>query len=248
MAKKPTATKKKAAATKNRKSVSNATGRNNAKQQFGIDLLNPNYVKNIKKEINDSMEAFEEMSKNNLTAAERRRKVGAGTKNYGFIDKVSDIASEKTEYAQLFSITDLKSCIRNIEDCRDIVLLLQSFARMVGNAMIVYSDAAYSMALLYYNSVKEMSRRGDPNAMEIYRDLQQFFHRPRHSSDKPTIKGTERNLDALLNGTRSGEIYVEGEKAQTIAGKRKIVDKTQRNRRGAINRALTEETEDGEVE
>jgi hypothetical protein len=39
---------------------------------------------------------------NNLTATQRRRKIGAGVRNYGFIEKVADLAAANPEYAQFF--------------------------------------------------------------------------------------------------------------------------------------------------
>jgi hypothetical protein len=99
------------------------------------------------------MEDFKDISNNTLTPLQRKRKIGAGIRNYGFIDKVSDLAAANPNYAQFFKITDLKNCIRNIEDCREIIILLQAFMRMVSNTMIVYSDDAFSMALIYYNAL-----------------------------------------------------------------------------------------------
>jgi hypothetical protein len=176
------------------------------------------------------MEDFKDISNNTLTPLQRKRKIGAGIRNYGFIDKVSDLAAANPNYAQFFKVADLKNCIRNIEDCREIVILLQAFMRMVSNTMMVYSDDAYTMALIYYNMVKEMSRRGDPEAMAIFRDLQPFFRRPKHSSAEPTAKELERDLHALIHGKKDGKIVVENISPKTTAGMRKVVDDTRRSK------------------
>jgi hypothetical protein len=61
-----------------------------------------------------------------------------------------------------------------------------------------------------------------------------------------TVKQIDRKFHALINGTEEGEMTVKNEKARTIKGKRVVIDKT--SGRGVINRALTEETEEGETE
>jgi hypothetical protein len=191
--------------------------------------------------IQETMDEFKQLADSNLTAEQRRRKVGAGVRNYGFIDKVSDIAASNPEYVQFFNINDLKNCIRNIEDCRDIVILLQTFARMASNAMMVYSDEAYSMALLYYNSTKEMSRRGDPGAMEIYRTLQTFFKKRRNTAAELTAKELEKDIHGLIKGTKDGKIVIENEKPRIVGGKHLVVDKTRSNKNAF------REVEEGEI-
>jgi hypothetical protein len=71
-----------------------------------------------------NMKDFEDITRNNLTDLQRRRKIGAGTRNYGFIDKVSDLAVANPDYAHFFNLNDLKNCIRNVEMCRDLYVLL----------------------------------------------------------------------------------------------------------------------------
>jgi hypothetical protein len=234
MAKSQKTAKKQAANAKNRQKDISPDGQH-------IQAFPPNEIRDMKTAISDNEDEFKRLADNRMTADERRRKVGAGAKNYGFIDKVSDIATSNPEFAKLFDISDLKNCIRNIEDCRDVVILLQSFSRLVSNAMMVYSDEAYSMALLYYNSAKEIARRGDPNAMEVFRALQKFFHRTKPKSDKPTVKKAKRDFNAIVKGTRDGEVYAENEKARMVGGKRVIVDKTRNNKDSF------KETDEGEV-
>ncbi|MDR2727966.1 MAG: hypothetical protein LBB56_02450 [Chitinispirillales bacterium] len=210
--------------------------------EYAVDALSPNYIRDIKENITESIDLFTELSDNDLTLSQRRRKVGAGVRNYGFIDKTSDLATSNPEFAKLFNIQDLKNCIRNIEDCRDIVILLQTLARMVSNSMMVYSDEAYSLALLYYNSAREMSRRGDPNAIEVFRALQTFFRRTRRANAEPSAKAIEKDLHALIKGTKDGKIVVENEKPRVVGGKRLLVDRTRNNK------AAFKEVEEGEID
>jgi len=267
-AKKPTATKKKTTATPKKAAVAKkktATVKKAVKptpkktpvakkavdtsavnlpdsgtHEKNIQQLPPAHMSNIKNTINQLMEDFRHISDNNLTALQRRRKIGAGIRNYGFIDKVSDLADANPKFAQFFNINDLKNAIRNIEMCRDIVVLLQAFTRMVSNSMMVYSDDAFTMALIYYNMVKEMSRRGDPEAMEIFRMLQPFFRRPKRSSAEPTAKELEKDLHALLHGKKDGKIIVENISPKKSAGVRKVVDDVHKSK-GSIKETAEEQ-------
>jgi hypothetical protein len=83
---------------------------------------------------------FIDIADANLTDSQRKRKVGAGNKNYGFIDKASDLAEANGEYVEFFRIGDLKTCIRNLEMCRNLADLLMDFWRAATNAQLIYSD------------------------------------------------------------------------------------------------------------
>jgi hypothetical protein len=189
-----------------------------------IDLLPAAFMEDTIEGITSIMNDFEDVAGNNLTAVQRRRKIGAGIKNYGFIEKVTDLAEANPQFAQFFRVADLRNAVRNIDMCRDLVLLLQSFVRLASNTMLIYSDEAFTMALIFYNMVREMSRRGDPAAMELFRTLQPFFRRPRRSSAEPTEKELERDLHALIHGKKDGKIVIENVKPKLAGGVRKVVD------------------------
>ncbi|MDR0443762.1 MAG: hypothetical protein LBH44_10170 [Treponema sp.] len=254
--KKKTVTKKKAATTRKKSTVSKrkttpakkktssvkktpmsnqrfavpANVANNGIHQQNIALLPSGLMEDAMTAVESNMNDFVDIADNNLTSLQRKRKIGPGVRNYGFIDKVSDLAEANPQFAQFFKITDLKNCIRNIEMCRDLIVLLQAFARAVTNTMMVYSDDAYTMALIYYKMVSEMSRRGDPIAMELARELQPFFKRKKHSSGEPTDKELERDVHALLHGKKDGKIVVENISPKTTAGIRKVVDDTRKSK------------------
>ena len=230
----------KKAAVKAKKQAKPAKGMA-AKPEDRVVPLPPAKMEQIIDIVTEYMNEFRELSENNLTLLERRRKIGAGIRNYGFIDKASDLAAANPEYASFFNVQDIKNAIRNIELCRDLVVLLQAFARLVSNSMMVYSDEAYSMALLFYNTLRQVSRRGDPTAMELFRALQPFFRRHRNTAAEPTAKEIERDIHGLIKGTKDGKIVVENEKPKLIGGKRLLVDRT-RNVKAAFK-----ETEEGEI-
>jgi len=243
--KKTTPTPKKPATTAKKKTPARQPPINPADSvthEKQIAQLPPAHMNNIRTSIERLMDDFRSISDNNLTALQRRRKIGAGIKNYGFIDKVSDLADANPRFAQFFSTTDLKNCIRNIEMCRELIVLLQAFVRMVSNSMMVYSDDAYGMALIYYNMLKEMSRRGDPEAMELFRILQPFFRRPRRATSEPTAKELERDLHALIHGKKDGKIVVESIAPKKTGGVRKIVDDVHKSKTMIKETAEMEET------
>ena len=214
-----------------------------ATRGHSIGVLPQQLMNRIMSDVTELMEDFTEFTDNNLTPAQRSRKIGAGIRNYGFMEKVADLAAANPEYAQFFSIQNLRNSIRNIDMCRDIVLLLQAFARAVSNAMLVYSDEAFTMSLIFYNMVREMSRRGDPVAMELFNTLRPFFRRRRPADAEPTTKELERDLHALLHGTKEGKIVVENETPVIKRGARKIVDDVHKSKAALKESAEEEITE-----
>jgi hypothetical protein len=197
----------------------------NGIEEQAIALLPPGLMDGIKNGVNTLMETFEEVSQEHLNALQRRRKVGAGIKIYGLIEKVADLAEANPQFAQFFSPQDLRNCLTNFDNLRDIALLLQSFTRLVTNTMMVYSNTGYGMTLIFYNMVKEMSRRGNPTAMELFRALSPFFHRAKRVSAQPTIKQSEKDMHAFLTGKKNGFFGVENFSPKLTGGKRKIIDK-----------------------
>lgn len=204
-----------------------------------VNLLPPGLMSDLMEGVSSLMDDFTDVANNNLNALQRRRKVGPGVRNYGFIEKVADLAEVNPQFAQFFGPADFRNCVRNVETCRSLALSLQSFARAVTNTMLIYSDDAYSMALIFYNMVKEMSRRGDPAAMELFKTLRPFFKRTRRAAAEPTEKELERDLRALLRGRKDGKIIVENVTPKQTAGARKIID-TSPGRR-AVNETVEAE-------
>ena len=171
------------------------------------------------------MEDFREVSENYLNRIQRRRKIGAGIKNYGFIEKVADLAEANPQFAQFFSTADLRNCIKNFDVCRDLALLLQAFARLVTNTMLVYSDEAYRLSGIFYNNVKELSRCGNPTAMELYRAMEPFFRRPKRVKGELTVKQTDRKARRLESGKEDGVLIIENESPKLSGGVHRVIEK-----------------------
>jgi len=168
-----------------------------------------------------------------MSDAERQRLLGSGVRRYGFIDKVSDFASANPGFIPPFmDVNTLKDLIRQIELLRDISIYLQQLLRTTRDNLLLTGDEAFRLALMYYNTVRDASRRRVPDAEVIFKALQLFFRRSRRPGDEPTETGVERDLRAVLQGRKDGKILVESERPVTTGGKRVLVDETHRNREG----------------
>jgi len=192
--------------------------------EYRVELLPLPQLEKIKEDIQSAMEDFQDIANNNLTPIQRRRKIGAGVRNYGFIEKVADISEVNPQFAVFFDPNDLRNALMNFDECRNIALLLQSFLRLVTNTMLLYSNEGYTMASMFYNTVKEMSRRGDPTANALFRTLQPFFKKPKRPNTKTTMKQAEHDFEGLLKGTKEGSILVENIAPKVTGGERKIID------------------------
>jgi ribosomal protein L40E len=174
---------------------------------------------------------FKEMSDNMLRPRERRRLIGAGVRNNGFIQKVKELALANPQFAQVFDIQSLSNCVFNFDACRNLIVDLDGFERRVRDSMLVYSDEAYSMALMFYNTIKEMARRGDGDAKVMFEMLRPFFKphgRRGQQQEEPTVKQIERDVKALLHGTKDGKIVVEGHAKHETAAEHAAIDDTYR--------------------
>jgi len=166
-----------------------------------------------------------------LTTAERRRLLGSGVRRYGFIDKVSDVASVNPEFAPpFFNDTVLKDKIREIEILRNISVALNQMTRITDDVLLQVSDDAFQLALGYYNTVREAARRRQPGAQAIFNLLRPFFNRPRRPGDEPTEQEVERDVKALIHGKKDGEIIIRNERPHLTGGKHEVIDEVHSGR------------------
>jgi len=162
-----------------------------------------------------------------LTDIERRRLMGSGIRRYGFIDKTSDVASVNTEYAPMhFSAEELKKCIREIEFFRNFLQKIRTLERIFSNALLVRSDEAYRLSLLFYKYISALTRIGDEAAITMFNMIKPFFSRPHRATKEPSEHKLVRNLKSLLHGKKDGEIIVKNEKPHIEGGKHIVIDET----------------------
>jgi hypothetical protein len=56
--------------------------------------------------------------------------------------------------------------------------------------------------------------------------MSSFFERTHHAKAGPTEAQVERDVRALMHGTKEGKVVVENTKPKTVSGVRHIVDET----------------------
>lgn len=112
----------------------------------------------------------------------------------------------------------------NFDLCRNILLLLQGFVKMITNTMLVYSDGGLSMSLIFYNMVRDMGRRGDPIAGPLFLTLLPFFKKRKPATNDLTEKQTEREVQALLKNKKDGKIIIENIKPKLTGGVHKVIE------------------------
>ena len=162
-----------------------------------------------------------------LSPAQRRQLLGAGVRRYGFLDKVSDLATSNPEFVPPYlNVTQMKRRIRETEMLRDIVAYLQQMLRIFEDLLLINGDEAFRLALMYYNSVRDAARRRVPGAMPLYHMLEPFFKRPRRTAEEPTEHQIERDVRGLLHGTKEGEIIIKNEGKKVTKGKKTVIDET----------------------
>jgi hypothetical protein len=206
-----------------------------------VAVLPENLMADIMESIQNCKKDFVDVADADLTQKERKRKVSAGTRNYGFIDKVSDYAVSDPNYAHFFSVNSIKNCLRNVEICRELYKALVAFARDATNAMLNYSNDAYFMALNYYNTVKEQARQGDSDAVALENDLKTYFNKSKPETADPTHKQAEKDYRALLHGTKDGRLLIENFRPKLTGGMRCLVDEVD------TGKAAFKESEEGSV-
>jgi site-specific DNA-cytosine methylase len=161
-----------------------------------------------------------------LTPTDRRRLIGTGFKNQGFIERA--LASAQSNPSLLPNYINIERFREDVEDFLRKALLdqvLMQFEREASDAALTAGDIAFRNALAYYNAVKEAAKQRVPGAESEYNTLKQYFKRIRPASDiEPSNVQVERDVRSLLQGTKEGRIVVENENPNVSGGKRKVVD------------------------
>ena len=163
-----------------------------------------------------------------LTTAERRRLLGSGVRRYGFIDKVSDVAEENLQFWPVSANLQesLKNRMREIEVLRNLLVWLRTTERAVGDLLLLAGDDAFRMANTYYATVRTAARRHLPEAAQVFQMIELFWRRPRRTTAEPTIPEVERDVRALLRGTKDGRVLIENENDRVVKGERVVIDET----------------------
>jgi hypothetical protein len=147
---------------------------------------------------------------------ERLRLIGAGERNFGFIEKAADIARENPEFLPPnFSEPAFQKNIEIFEETRQLFWVLQQFMNAANELMLNRVEVCYCDALRIFGNLREQFRGSVPGAEVLYRNLLTFFrHRsPQPGEEQPlTIKKAERGFMKRIHGEANGEIAIIREK------------------------------------
>ena len=184
-------------------------------------------IKQLIIDLENSMHYFvaQENVESNLTGRDRKRLFSAGVRNYGFIDKAFDIARDNPQFMPPnFDVNRLYENLRDLEDLRQLTLVLQQFLQLVTNCFMLKADFCYRDALRIYGSLQEQTRNRVPGAEPLFNALRTFFHRRRRAGAEPTEMELERDFKRLIHGKADGEIIIENETPKITGGVRKVID------------------------
>ena len=163
-----------------------------------------------------------------LTDAQRNRLLGAGVRRYGFIEKVTEVSYENSQFFPgFFSYTELNNANIQVGLLRNIMIGAQRILRIVADNYLLTSDDAFRFSRLYYVSVRDAARNGVPGARPLFDALRLLFRRSSIKTDEPpTVPEVERDVRALLHGHKDGRIVIEHERPHKVGGKHVVVDET----------------------
>jgi hypothetical protein len=199
------------------------TAKSKAQQKDDLDAI----IRAIITQLEDSMHFFitEENIETNLTGRDRQRLISARSRNYGFIDKAFDIARDNPDFMPPnFDMDLLFYNLREMEDLRQLMLVLQQFLQLVTNRFMQQADFCFRDALRIYASLQEQTRARVPGAAPLFEALQDFFRRRRRETDEPTEKQLEKDIKRLLHGTADGEVIIENVSPKVSGGVHRVVD------------------------
>jgi hypothetical protein len=196
-------------------------------------------------DVEAAMEKFKAAEPNDstLTTAEKRRLVGAGVRNYGFIEKAEDIARDNPDFhPPNFSYTAMHAAALELEEIRQLVLTLEQFLQLANDCLLMKGDAYYRYALRIYGSLREQARNKVPGADPLFKAFLKYFRRPKISEEgEETEKELERDFHRLIHGKADGEIKIVNERPHASGGVHEVVDDVHKGK------ASFKESEEGEI-
>ena len=179
--------------------------------------------------IEDAMGIFEDYG-NSFTPTERMRKNGLGIRNYGFTRVAYANALRNPQFVPSYLDMEVfDEAMTDFQRKRDIWQWVRQFSQIVRDGMRVPADAAFGYALEYYGALREAARRAVPGAQAEFAELRPFFRRTKQSGSAPTEAEIERDIHALMHGSKDGEIVVRNERPQMVGGKHEVIDTAHRD-------------------
>jgi hypothetical protein len=183
-----------------------------------------------------------------LTGTERMRLIGAGVRNYGFIEKAWDIVRENPQFVPAnFSAAEFHANIVALDNYRQLHWVLEKFLQAVNEAMLLRGDASFRNALFVYRNLQAQSRARVHGAEPLYRALLRFFRRRRPAEEleetEPTMKQLERDFNKMVHGKEDGEFIIKNEKPRIVGGVHEVIDNVHKGKTAFKGTAEGEITE-----
>ncbi|AEF82521.1 hypothetical protein [Leadbettera azotonutricia] len=156
-------------------------------------------AESITAQLTEAMNLFAKFG-NTFTPHDRLRLIGAGIKNWGFIQTSFSHAGVNPQFVPTFlDMAEFKGAIDDFERKRALLTLIRQFAKIVSDSMLNDSDAAYHDGVDYYNYVREAARRRVPGAEAEHEVLRPYFKR-----GKRTIMDELNHRQTGLRNTAEG--------------------------------------------
>jgi len=187
------------------------------------------------------LEAFMETANlfTNLTPAERMRLIGAGVRNYGFIEKARDIARENPGFLPPnFDVKQFSDDLESFDLVRQVYLGSEKMQTMSSDKMLLMSSDLFRESLRIYNSLKEQAKGRVAGARDLFVALEMYFKRRRASERQPTEKEEMKKARGIIKGTVDGEMLLKNRKAKKSGGVHEVIEDFHEER---INGKKTEE-------
>jgi hypothetical protein len=199
-----------------------AAGRANTPNQDIDNALNA-----LTKDANMILEAFMEAVNlySQLTPKERERLTGAGVRNYGFIEKVRDIARDNPSYLPPnFDVEQFSADLETFDKVRQFYFASEKMQSIASDKMLLMSSDLYREALRVYNTLKEQTKARVAGARDLFNAIEMFFKRKRGAERPPTETEQFRKAKGLIKGTVDGEMLLKNEKAKKTGGVHEVIE------------------------
>ncbi|GHU65510.1 hypothetical protein FACS189447_04560 [Spirochaetia bacterium] len=154
-------------------------------------------AENITARLTEAMNLFAEFG-NTYTPHDRLRLIGAGIKNWGFIQTSFSHAEINPQFVpEYLDIAEFKGAIDGFERKRILLTMIKQLARIVSDSMLNDSDTAYHDGVEYYNYVREAARQRVPGAHAEYESLRPYFKHSKRTAMGNINHGQTEFSDAV---------------------------------------------------
>jgi len=188
---------------------------------------NANMLNDLVEDLGLVMESFMETVNlyDNLTPKERERLIGAGVRNYGFIEKTRDIARDNPAFLPPnFDIRQFSNTLNEFDQVRQFYLVAEKLQSIASDKMLLLSSELYRESLRVYNTLREQARARVAGARDLFMALEPFFKRRRNPEKPETQKQEIHKAISMIKGKTEGEMIIKNIKPKKTGGVREVVE------------------------